>query len=98
MILKHRDTEVLRFDWVKPFGVKDVELNKSAERFLPLAFRDRVLGKDERTLAYEFEEWLLHRTAPMRRECTRLQCGASASRTCFAISDLLPMSPTGAGT
>ena len=69
MILKHRDTEVLRFDWVKPFGVKDVELNKSAERFLPLAFRDRVLGKDERTLAYEFEEWLLHRTAPMRREC-----------------------------
>ena len=69
MILKHRDTEVLRFGWVKPFGVKDVELNKSAERFLPLAFRDRVLGKDERTLAYEFEEWLLHRTAPMRREC-----------------------------
>lgn len=69
MILKHRDTEVLRFDWVKPFGVTNVELNKSAERFLPLAFRDRVLGKDERTLAYEFEEWLLHRTAPMRREC-----------------------------
>lgn len=69
MILKHRDTDVLRFDWVKPFGAKNVELNKSAERFLPLAFRDRVLGKDDRTLAYELEEWLLHRTAPMRREC-----------------------------
>ncbi len=69
MILKHRDTDVLRFDWVEPFGVKNVELNRSAERFLPLAYRDRVIGKDERTLAYETEEWLLHRTAPMRREC-----------------------------
>jgi hypothetical protein len=68
VILKHRDTEVLRFDWVKPFGVTNVELNRSAERFLPLAYRDRVLGKDVRTLAYETEEWLLHRTAPMRRE------------------------------
>ena len=47
MILKHRDTEVLRFDWVKPFGVTNVELNRSAERFLPLAYRDRVIGKDE---------------------------------------------------
>ena len=68
MILKHRDTEVLRFDWVKPFGVTNVELNHSAERFLPLAYRDRVIGKDDRTLAYETESWLLHRTAPMRRE------------------------------
>ena len=73
MILKHRDAEVLRFDWVKPFGVKNVELDKSAERFLPLAFRDRVLGKDERTLAYEFEEWLLHRSqSPSHRRSTSL--------------------------
>ena len=69
MVLKHRDTEVLRFDWVIPFGAKNIELNKSAERFLPLAFRDRVLGRGGQALAYEFEEWLLHRTAPMRREC-----------------------------
>lgn len=69
MVLKHRDTDVLRFDWVAPFGVKNVELNGAAERFLPLAFRDRVAGKDGRTLAYETEMWLLHRTAPMRREC-----------------------------
>ena len=48
MVLKHRDTDVLRFDWAAPFGVKNVELNGAAERFLPLAFRDRVAGKDGR--------------------------------------------------
>ena len=72
MVLKHRDTDVLRFDWAAPFGVKNIELNGAAERFLPLAFRDRVAGKDERTLAYETEMWLLHRTAPMRRECIKI--------------------------
>ena len=71
MILKHRDTEVVRFDWGEPFGVKNVELNASAARFLPIAFRDRVLGKDDRELAFELEEWLLHRTAPLSRSGIR---------------------------
>ena len=71
MILKHRDTEVLRFDWVTPFGAKNVELNASAAQFLPIAFRDRVLGKDDRELAFELENWLLHRTAPLSRSGIR---------------------------
>lgn len=66
MILKHRDTEVLRFDWVKPFGVKNVEVNSAAERFLPLAFREHV-RKEPESLRYWLEEWLLHRTPPLKR-------------------------------
>ena len=66
MILRHRDTDVLRFDWVEPFGVKNIELNRSAERFLPLAFRDQV-RKDPGTLRYGLEDWLLHRTPPTGR-------------------------------
>ena len=71
MVLKHRDTEVLRFDWVTPFGVKNVELNASAAQFLPIAFRDRVLGKDVRELSFALENWLLHRTAPLSRSGIR---------------------------
>ena len=66
MIFKHRDTEVLRFDWVEPFGVKNVEVNSAAERFLPLAFREQV-RKDPESLRYRLEEWLLHRTPPLKR-------------------------------
>ena len=70
MILKHRDTEVLRFDWVKPFGVKNVEVNAAAERFLPLGFREKV-RKDPDSLRYWIEEWLLHRTPPLSRRGIR---------------------------
>lgn len=55
MILKHRDTEVLRFDWVEPFGVKNVEVNSAAERFLPLSFREQVRMEPE-SLRYWLEE------------------------------------------
>ena len=71
MVLRHRDTEVLRFDWVEPFGVKNVERNSSNAQFLPLSFRDRVQGADDRTFAYELEEWLLRRTAPLNRHGIR---------------------------
>jgi len=70
VILKHRDTEVLRFDWIRPFGVKNVEVNRSAERFLPLAFRDRV-RKDPERLRFDLEEWLIHRTPPAGRHAIR---------------------------
>ena len=36
MILKHRDTEVLRFEWIEPEGVRIVSVNEAARRFLPL--------------------------------------------------------------
>jgi len=67
VILKHRDTEVLRFDWTESFGVKNVELNSSAERFLPLAFREKVQGADSRALVWAVEDWLMARRAPVRR-------------------------------
>ena len=42
MILKHRDTEVLRFDWVTPFGAKNVELNASAAQVAAAMKLDHV--------------------------------------------------------
>ncbi len=36
MILKHRDRELLRFEWVEPQGVRVVSLNDAERRFLPL--------------------------------------------------------------
>jgi len=36
MILRHRDREVLRFDWVEPLGVRIVSVNESSRQFLPL--------------------------------------------------------------
>ena len=68
MILKHRDTEVLRFDWVEPFGVKNVEVNSAAERFLPLAFRDRIGAGDTKALTWAVEDWIMARKPPARRK------------------------------
>ena len=65
MILKHRDTEVLRFDWVEPFGVKNVEVSSAAERFLPLAFRDRIRPGDAKALTWAVEDWIMARKSPV---------------------------------
>lgn len=67
MILKHKDTELLRFDWVKPFGVKNVELNSSARQFLPLDLRKVNEKANPRQFDYALEEWLLSRTMPIHR-------------------------------
>lgn len=68
MILKHRDTEVLRFDWIQPFGVKNVEVNSAAERFLPLSFRDRIRPGDSKALTRAVEDWVMARKPPTRRK------------------------------
>ena len=36
MILKHRDRELLRFEWVEPQGVRVLSVNEAERRFLPL--------------------------------------------------------------
>ena len=36
MVLRHRDRELLRFEWVEPQGVRVVSLNEAERRFLPL--------------------------------------------------------------
>jgi len=71
MILKHRDRELLRFDWVKPFGVCNVELNAGETQYLPIDFRDRAANGVTRDLVWGLEDWLLHRTAPMNRHGIR---------------------------
>ena len=36
MILRHRDRELLRFEWVEPQGVRVVSVNDAERKFLPL--------------------------------------------------------------
>jgi hypothetical protein len=42
MILKHRDKELLRFEWIEPQGVRIVSGNEQNARFLPLDFKGEV--------------------------------------------------------
>jgi len=60
MILRHRDTEVLRFEWLEPDGVRVTSVNEKALRFLPLEMRGEAT--DERLWA-----WLRHRIVPKHR-------------------------------
>lgn len=60
MILKHRDTEVLRFEWLEPEGVRITSVNESAKRFLPLAFRGAATDR-------RLWRWLNHRIVPRHR-------------------------------
>ena len=36
MVLRHRDRELLRFEWVEPQGVRVVSVNEAERRFLPI--------------------------------------------------------------
>jgi len=71
MILKHKDRELLRFDWVKPFGVRHVELNSREVQWLPLEFREKTEKGATHDLVWALEDWLTHRTAPMNRHFVR---------------------------
>ena len=39
MILKHRDRELLRFEWIEPQGVRIVSVNDAERKFLPLEMK-----------------------------------------------------------
>ena len=60
MILKHRDRELLRFEWVEPQGVRVLSVNEAERRFLPLEMKG--VASDE-----SLWSWLSHRTAPRNR-------------------------------
>lgn len=60
MILKHRDTEVLRFDWLEPQGVRIVSVNDAASRFLPLDMHGEATDEG-------LWRWLKHRVVPKHR-------------------------------
>ena len=46
MILKHRDRELLRFEWIEPNGVRIVSVNETESRFLPLDFKGIVTDEN----------------------------------------------------
>ena len=60
MVLKHRDRELLRFEWVEPQGVRIVSVNKAERKFLPLDMKGEF--SDERLWS-----WLRRRIVPKNR-------------------------------
>ena len=71
MILKHRDKELLHFEWVGDARVRIVSVNDAERRFLPIEFgRDRLGGEID-SLRYSLEDWLVSRSAPVGRHFMR---------------------------
>lgn len=68
MLLKHRDTIVLRFDWSGPDEVRILSVDDSVRNLLPLG-----LGGDDRSLERDLAAWLCRRTAPMGRHFDLLE-------------------------
>lgn len=60
MILKHRDVELLTFDWVDGHGVRIVSVNDQVRHLLPLEFRDNLTDE-------ALWRWLNHRVIPANR-------------------------------
>ena len=60
MVLRHRDRELLRFEWVEPQGVRVVSVNEAERRFLPLEMHG--VANDETLWT-----WLTRRTVPRNR-------------------------------
>ena len=71
MILKHRDKELLRFEWVNDTRVRIVSLNEEARRLLPLEFGETRLTRDAEDLRCPLEDWLVSRSAPVGRHFMR---------------------------
>ena len=68
MILKHRDRELLRFEWVEPQGVRVLSVNESERKFLPLEMKG--VADDE-----SLWSWLRHRTVPKHRNYIQQMLG-----------------------
>ncbi len=60
MILKHRDRELLRFEWLEPRGVRVLSVNEAEKKFLPLEMHGEATDKT-------LWEWLRHRIVPKHR-------------------------------
>ena len=81
MILKHRDMELLRFDWLEPQGDRVVSVTEENRRLLPNIKTDpfvtadevaELLGVSRRTVLREIarlrEEGRITRAGPTRRD------------------------------
>lgn len=71
MVLKHRDTELLRFDWVDDFRVRIVYVNAAARKLLPIEFGEERLACADDALRHPLEDWLFSRSAPVGRHFMR---------------------------
>ena len=60
MILKHRDKELLRFEWIEPQGVRIVSVDERNNRYLPLDFNGEVSDSN-------LWKWLSRRVVPRNR-------------------------------
>lgn len=60
MILRHRDREILRFEWVEPQGVRIVSVNARETQFQPLEFRGQATDEN-------LWKWLTRRIVPRNR-------------------------------
>ena len=60
MILKHRDKELLRFEWIEPQGVRIVSVDEGNNRYLPLDFKGEVSDEN-------LWKWLSRRVVPRNR-------------------------------
>ena len=71
VILKHRDKELLRFEWLDDVRVRIVSINDAERCFLPLEFGAARLTADGDALRYPLEDWLVSRSAPVGRHFIR---------------------------
>ena len=71
MILRHRDKELLRFDWIGDARVRIVSVNDAERRFLPLEFGEERLTCEGDALRHPLEDWLASRSAPVGRHFMR---------------------------
>ena len=71
MVFKHRDKELLRFDWVGDTRVRIVSVDDAERRFLPLEFGEERLSYTADALRYPLEDWLVSRSAPVGRHFMR---------------------------
>ena len=68
MILRHRDRELLRFEWVDPQGVRVVSVNEAERKFLPLEMHG--VANDETLWT-----WLTRRIVPKHRNYIQMMLG-----------------------
>ena len=68
MILRHRDRELLRFEWVDPQGVRVVSVNEAERKFLPLEMHG--VANDETLWT-----WLTRRIVPKHRNYIQRMLG-----------------------
>ena len=71
MILRHKNRELLRYEWTETGGARLLSVENSARKFLPLEFGTAALAGNERLLEQALGDWLNHRTAPMGRHFMR---------------------------